>query len=318
MDYLQLFADEFRGHALWLLRSVLDPDVHAWIWWVAGISLGVWLLELLLPWRRDQRVLRRDFWLDALHVVFNSFVFPALGFAAGVKVLGVVARDLLAAVGAETTSFVDVSTWPVWAQWLTLLVARDFVHWNVHRLLHRVPWLWEFHRVHHSAREMGFASHLRFHWMETVLYTTLEAAPLSLIGFGVSDFLVVHVFALTMGHLNHANLGWTYGPLRYVLNSPAMHVWHHARYLPADRTRGVNFGLTLSLWDWLFGTAWWPRSGRDEELGFEAVEEFPDTFAGQLLHPWLPRTSRALAAARGSVPPASSSASSSRDRRGPP
>ena len=54
--------------------------------------------------------------------------------------------------------------------------------------------------------------------------------------------------------------------------------------LPADRPYGMNFGLTLSLWDYLFGTAHIPEDGRDIELGFADVEEFPSTFIGQSLH----------------------------------
>ena len=63
-----------------------------------------------------------------------------------------------------------------------------------------------------------------------------------------------------------------------------MHIWHHARDLPEDRPYGMNFGLTLSLWDYLFGTAYIPKDGRDIELGFPRVEEFPSTFVGQNLH----------------------------------
>jgi sterol desaturase/sphingolipid hydroxylase (fatty acid hydroxylase superfamily) len=103
-----------------------------------------------------------------------------------------------------------------------------------------------------------------------------------MIGFGIDDFMIVHLTALTIGHLNHANLRLRIGPLKYVLNNPQMHIWHHMKEFPASRRRGVNFGLSLSLWDYLFGTAYVPGSGRDLELGFDEVERFPDSFWDQV------------------------------------
>ena len=131
---------------------------------------------------------------------------------------------------------------------------------------------------------MGFAAHLRFHWMENVFYRTLEYIPLSMIGFGIQDFLLVHLFTLGWGHFNHANIKVPLGFLKYIFNSPQMHIWHHAEHLPT-RT-GVNFGLTLSVWDYLFGTAYIPHEGRDEKLGFGKVEQFPKTFWQQIIYPF--------------------------------
>ena len=193
-------------------------------------------------------------------------------------------NDFLGLFGITNLVAIEVSAWPFWAKLLTMFVIADFVQWNIHRLLHRVPWLWEFHKVHHSVKEMGFAAHLRFHWMETVIYKTLQYIPLAMIGFGLVDFFIIHMIALLIGHLNHANLNLDYGPLRYLLNNPKMHIWHHAKELP--NRYGVNFGLSLSLWDYLFGTAYVPHDGRDVELGFESDEEFPDDFTAQVTYPW--------------------------------
>ena len=161
---------------------------------------------------------------------------------------------------------------------------RDFVQFNVHRLLHRVPLLWEFHKVHHSVTEMGFAAHLRYHWMENVVYRGLEYIPLALIGFGIDDFFIVYIFALSVGLFNHSNLRVNLGVLKYVFNNPQMHIWHHARDWPDKHPYGMNFGITLSVWDYLFGTAHVPSDGRDILLGFPGVEQFPKTFVGQVKH----------------------------------
>jgi len=65
-----------------------------------------------------------------------------------------------------------------------------------------------------------------------------------------------------------------------------MHIWHHAYNLPKERRFGVNFGLTLAVWDYLFGTAYIPSDGKDIKLGFPGVEKFPQKFRTQVLHGW--------------------------------
>jgi sterol desaturase/sphingolipid hydroxylase (fatty acid hydroxylase superfamily) len=214
----------------------------------------------------------------------------------------------------------------MWAVLLVGFVVRDFVQWWTHRLLHFSPRLWEFHKVHHSVKEMGFAAHLRYHWMETVVYRSIEYIPLALLGVGLHDFFLIHIFTLAWGHYNHANfrvngrvtgsivavffglivlttggfdvnstsvlltigIGLAVGALllgpvmKYLFNSPEMHIWHHVHDLPKGYNHGINFGITLAIWDYIFGTASVPKDGRDIELGFPGDQEFPETFWGQI------------------------------------
>lgn len=285
MDYGALFLESYRGYVAYLAREVAHPGLHNYFYALFGISLAVYAFELLAPWRRHQKKLRRDFWLDAFYMFFNFFLFSALGYAALSDVCVQAFNNLLASFGVRNLVAIRVDSMPTWMQLVVLFVVRDFVHWNVHRLLHRVPLLWEFHKVHHSVLQMGFAAHLRFHWMETVVYRMLEYVPLAMIGFGIDDFIIVHLTALTIGHLNHANVVLPLGPLKYVLNNPQMHIWHHMKRFPKGRRYGLNFGLSLSLWDYLFGTAYIPEDGRDIELGFDGVESFPSTFHAQVVYP---------------------------------
>jgi sterol desaturase/sphingolipid hydroxylase (fatty acid hydroxylase superfamily) len=120
--------------------------------------------------------------------------------------------------------------------------------------------------------------------METVVYRSVEYLPLAMIGFGIDDFFIVHIFTLAVGHFNHSNLTVNLGPLKYIFNNPQMHIWHHSEYLPPDRPKGVNFGLTFSMWDYLWGTDYIPYNGRDIKLGFPEVEQFPKTFWKQVTH----------------------------------
>src|SRR5690606_27539274 len=131
------------------------------------------------------------------------------------------------------------------------------------------------HKVHHSVKEMGFAAHLRFHWMETVVYRTIEYIPLGMIGFGIQEFFLVHIVATAIGHFNHSNIRIPLGPFRFLFNNPQMHILHHARELPPQHRYGVNFGISLSLWDYLFGTAYDKDNDGDVLLGFEGDDQFP-------------------------------------------
>ena len=140
-----------------------------------------------------------------------------------------------------------------------------------YRLLHRSSVLWEFHKVHHSVEQMGFV-HLRFHWMETVVYRTIEYIPLAMIGFGIDDFFMVYMFTPVVGHWNHSNLKINLGPLKYVLNNPNMHMWHHAYDLPEDKHYGVNFGLTLSIWDYYSEQLIYPIVEKRSSLVFQVLK----------------------------------------------
>ncbi|MFK7937152.1 MAG: sterol desaturase family protein, partial [Saprospiraceae bacterium] len=72
--------------------------------------------------------------------------------------------------------------------------------------------------------------------------------------------------------------------MKWLFNSPEMHIWHHSYELPEDRRTGVNFGLTLAIWDYLFNTAYIPHNGQNIRLGFPGIESFPDKFTTQITH----------------------------------
>jgi sterol desaturase/sphingolipid hydroxylase (fatty acid hydroxylase superfamily) len=197
-----------------------------------------------------------------------------------------VTQALLERIGINSTSLslVDLSEWSFGLQIFVFFVVLDFLQWVTHIFLHRIPILWKFHQVHHSVKEMGFAAHFRYHWMENILYKPLKTLGVMLLGgFEPEHAYIVHFFAISIGHFNHANLKWSWGPLKYVLNNPVMHLYHHAYELPKGRF-GVNFGISLSLWDYLFKTHHVPEASGNIRLGFPKDEEIPDNFFGQFLH----------------------------------
>ena len=219
---------------------------------------------------------------------FNFFLLNLIVLIALSNTAAAFFNAVLKSIGLPFSSLqlFDSNDLPKWLGLLIFFLVSDFVQWNTHRLLHRVPFLWNFHKVHHSVKEMGFAAHLRYHWMEPVVYKSLLYIPMALIAnYSAQDVAFVYFFSIIIGHLNHANLGWDYSILKYIFNNPKMHIWHHAKELPENVRFGVNYGLTLSIWDYIFKTNYVPYSGRDIELGFENDEQFPKDFMNQELYP---------------------------------
>ncbi len=264
----------------WTWNSILFnvPWYTNYFWGLILISLIIWGLEILFPWRKEQAIFRQDFWLDAFYMFFNFFLF-AIAISGIYKLLQLGFEDL--GIQEDTLALFDPSEWPMWLQLVVFFIVLDFVQWFTHVLLHKYSFLWKYHKVHHSVKEMGFAAHLRYHWMENILYKPLKTfGVMILFGFEPAQAFIVHFLAITIGHFNHANIKITWGPLKYIFNNPVMHLYHHAYELPKG-TYGVNFGISLSLWDYLFKTHYLPEDSGTIELGFPGDEDFPKDFVRQ-------------------------------------
>ena len=287
--YLEIIRNSYSDYWNYLKNEILlQNNWDNYFYGLIIISIIVWLLEIAFPWRKNQALFRKDFWLDTFYMFFNFFLLNLIVLFALSNSVAEFFNDILKTIGllVSDLQLFNSEDLPKWLGLIIFFFISDFVQWNTHRLLHRLPWLWNFHKVHHSVKEMGFAAHLRYHWMEPVVYKSLLYIPLALIAnYSAQDVAIVYFFAITIGHLNHANLGWDYGFLKYVFNNPKMHIWHHAKELPNHVRFGVNYGLTLSVWDYLFKTNYIPHSGRDIELGFEGDEQFPKDFISQEFYP---------------------------------
>ncbi|WP_421208755.1 sterol desaturase family protein [Aeromonas sp. 602396] len=157
------------------------------------------------------------------------------------------------------------------ASWLMMLyglgvfLVSDFVHYWLHRVFHS-RWLWEFHKVHHSATVLVPPTASRIHLVEKLAENLLKGSALALYSgafywlcggsvrpytlFGVG-YLVL-IFNSLAANLRHSHIWLSFGPrLEHIFNSPAQHQIHHSR---DPRHFNHNFGINLSLWDWWFGT----------------------------------------------------------------
>ncbi len=261
-------------------------DTRGYFFWLLVVSLLCFALERFWPWRQQQPALRPQLGQDIVWLVINGHY---VGIALSIVTVWL-GTQLAPGFFDHLETFQLLSNWPLVAQVAVFFVIKDFLEWSVHNLLHRNRYLWEIHKLHHSITEMDWIGNFRFHWGEVVVYQTLTYLPLVVLGVEGSVILWIAVFGTLIGHLNHSNLNLTWGPLRYIFNSPRMHIWHHDHAIAPGHPKGVNFGICLSLWDWLFGTAHWPTpdhapTQQPESLGFEGLHHYPRSFLGRLAYP---------------------------------
>jgi sterol desaturase/sphingolipid hydroxylase (fatty acid hydroxylase superfamily) len=287
IEYKEIITNSYSGYFNYLIKEIMQPNWSNYFYGLIVISLVVFVLELVFPWRKNQAILRKDFWLDLFYLFFNFFLLNLFILIALSNVTENIFNDFLGVFNLQLASIqlFSVATLPKVISLLIFFIIADFVQWNTHRLLHRIPLLWNIHKTHHSVKEMGFAAHFRYNWMEPIVYKSLLYIPIALIGgFSLEDVFIVHFISIAIGHLNHANLGWDYGFLKYIFNNPKMHIWHHSKEMP--NKNGVNFGISLSVWDYIFKTDYIPKNGRDIEIGFANDEKFPKNFIQQELYPF--------------------------------
>ena len=280
--YQDIINNSYSGYFNYLINEIVTLHIENYFYGLVFISLIVFVLEILFPWRKNQPIIRKDFWLDIFYMFFNFFILNLIILIALNDLTKAIFNDLLGKFGFELVSLqiINISKYPIIIGLIVFFVIADFVKYFTHRLIHRVPFLWNFHKTHHSVKQMGFAAHLRYNWAEPIIYDVILYIPLAIIGgFTIQNVFIVHFFTIAVGHLNHANLGWDYGILKYVFNNPKMHIWHHTKKM--HNKYGTNFALTLSVWDYIFKTNFIPNDGRDNELGFENDEKFPNNFINQ-------------------------------------
>jgi len=270
-------------HAVSELRRTYPPaPAQPFGKMVLGLLIGTfllgalfYLLERLFPEQPDQRALRAGTKVDAIYWFFDFFIARRLVTAATVIVL-------IGLVALNTPKSTLLSRQPLWAQAIEALLVADFCGYWAHRMMHQVPALWRLHKVHHSSEQLDWLAAARVHPMETVWNRMASLLPLFLLGFSGKITGVFGPVLAVYPIFIHCNVRWGYGWIGYVVSSPAFHRWHHS----ADREAlNKNFSGLLPLFDFVFGTAHFPKSGKPVRYGIPE-EQAPATLWGQLRWPF--------------------------------
>lgn len=235
---------------------------------IAGCALFfATLARVVKPasWLADAKAAAGETRVNAiLSVVDQLTVTPALGLA-----LGWVAEHGLKLHSA--------SLWDHLGRWPTILAVvfvGDFVGYWRHRAQHS-KWLWPAHAIHHSDTRLTWFSLERMHPIDR-LGSAFDTVILAALGFPfwaqAANVFVRHYY----GYLIHADVPWTLGKAGLVLNTPAMHRWHHARDIEGS---GSNFATVFSVFDRAFGTLHSPGPchaplGVREDVGEGALGQY--------------------------------------------
>jgi len=270
------------------MPQLVGPQLQAFLIDVLRISLWLAILTVIfVPLERlfaahPQKIFRKGFATD-LSYYFLSGLIPALLLSAPLGLLAWSVNRIMPGSFLAT-----VAALPLWARAIAGLVVGEIGYYWGHRLSHEIPFLWRFHSIHHSAEHVDFLVNTRAHPVDLVFSRLCALAPMYMVGLGgpagPADSIVpvlVTLIGTMWGFFIHANLRWRFGPLEWLISTPAFHHWHHTRTGPINR----NYASTLPWLDRLFGTHYLPHNQWPESYGIKA--KLPDSLAGQLAYPLL-------------------------------
>jgi sterol desaturase/sphingolipid hydroxylase (fatty acid hydroxylase superfamily) len=182
--------------------------------------------------------------------------------------------------GGAAPRFATVQNLPLWQQCAVILLLQDVLLYWTHSIFH-TRFAWKYHAVHHSPKDLDWMAAARFHPVNMLAFSLADVTVL-LLGFSTEALFALIPFNIIFSAMVHANLNWTFGPLRYVLASPVFHRWHHTMQ---GQGLDKNFSPTFSFLDLIFGTFYMPPGKIPEEFG-NGDPAFPEGFYGQLLYPF--------------------------------
>ena len=202
-------------------------------------------IERIFPKWPEQPVFREEWREDLFYYLVSSMLVQVLTFLTFVP-----AKSIL-----TFAPLTGMRTWvgglPFLVQFAAIMFLTDLVQYWVHRAFHRLPWLWKFHAVHHSARNMDWMAGARMHFLEILALRSTTVIPMFVLGFSSaamnSYIFLVYLYSTFV----HANLNWRFPVIEKFLVTPRFHHWHHG--LEAEAI-DVNFAVHFPLLDRLFGT----------------------------------------------------------------
>ena len=178
-----------------------------------------------------------------------------------------------------------VASQPYVLQFVEIVLVADLSEYAIHRLFHRVPFLWRFHAVHHSSEVMDWLAGSRMHLVDVVVTRALAFVPLYVLGFSPPAVYAYLVFVSFHAVFIHANVRFRFGRLGDLIATPRFHHWHHAAEREAvDR----NFAVHLPVLDRIFRTYYMPPERWPSAYGLEG-HPVPRDYARQLLYPFTAR-----------------------------
>lgn len=241
-----------------------------WIYIISSILLA--FIYFLYTKKSHKVILSSKLWLHPsakldysyfiLGYFINAFLLIPLIISAKTVTFGI-AKFLYLNFGLIENTFLSHKE-ILFLYTLTLFIFSDFTRYILHRLLHEVPFLWEFHKIHHSAKVLNPFTFYRVHPLENILFGFRYSLSVGFITgifvylfgaminvymiLGANVFIVI--FSIFGANLRHTHIPFSYGKyLEKIFISPKQHQIHHSK-----KFFNKNYGGYLAIWDFIFGS----------------------------------------------------------------
>ena len=240
------------------------------------------IAEILLP-KKKRIHNRKDRWItNGLITLINT---------ASVNIVHI-AIPLIAIVAAVDVSngkmgLFNIINFPIWIEIILTVIILDFIIWGQHLLSHKIPFVWRFHRMHHTDRDLDVTTAVRFHPFEIIFSMFIKITSIYILGASAIAVIIFEIMLNGMAMFNHANLRIPFrieNILRKFIVTPDLHRIHHSIYIDEHNK---NFGFSLSIWDKIFKCYLdQPRDGhKDMKLGLKWQNDKPTKLGWSL---WIP------------------------------
>lgn len=233
-------------------------------------------MEKAFPARANQKTFRPNWFLDLCYFLGQYLLWSGLVL----MVLNYFSLWLDKYISTQLRTIID--TQPVWLQAIEVLILSDFLIYWGHRLQHKIDFLWNFHKVHHSAESLDWLAAHREHPLDSIYTIGIINLPALIFGFDLNIIAAIVAFRGVWAIYIHSNIRFSIGALKVIIGSPELHHWHHDK----ERDRG-NYANISPMMDIIFGTYVCPPT-EPEQFGIK--EDFPKTYLGQLAKPLLPNS----------------------------
>ena len=144
---------------------------------------------------------------------------------------------------------------PLWLHAVLAILMLDLIGaYLIHVIQHKIAWMWHFHKIHHTDKEVDATTALRHHPVESVFRVGALFVAIIIMGIPIWMVMLYQSLSAFMSQFNHANIHlphWMDKGLSWIIVSPDMHKVHHSRYQPETDS---NYANIFSIWDRLFGT----------------------------------------------------------------
>jgi len=248
-------------------------------WFVLNVIFTGFLfipLERLFARKKGQPLIREEWREDLFYYLVSSLMVQVLTFLSMTPAIELVAHT------RWTTFRAWAASQPVIFQIIEIMFFTDLVQYWVHRAFHRIPFLWGFHAVHHSAQTLDWMAGARMHFLEIIALRGTTIIPMYILGFGPTALHFYILLVYIHSSLLHSNVGWNFDHVGRFLATPRFHHWHHG--IDKDAI-DVNFAIHFPLFDRLFGTYHLPPHQWPSGYGI-AEHPVPRGYWGQFWYPF--------------------------------